>query len=125
MELILNGEVVELVHDSGNWLMKRGIGFSAVEMVVNSAGACGLYVFSSILKNSKIDAIVQRAHVSYTVDETTSVRALKTISIEYKVQVEESLKPRVERVLPFVHRNCPVMQSLDPKIEVIETIIYS
>ncbi len=124
MELILNDDVVELVHESGNWLLKRGVGFSAVEMVVNAAGACGLYVFNSILKNSKIECDVQRAFVTYTVNDN-KVRNLKTINIEYHIRVEEELKAKVERVLPFVHRNCPVMQSLDENIEVIESIVYN
>lgn len=125
MELVLNNDTVELVHESGNWILKRGAGFSAVQMVANAAGACGIYVLNSILSNSNIPCEVIKAFVSYTVDENNRVRPLKSISIEYHVRVEEEYKPRVERILKLVHKSCPVMQSLDPNIDVIETLVYN
>lgn len=45
MKLISSEKGFELVHQSGNWVLKKEIGFSPVEMLVASIGACGAYVY--------------------------------------------------------------------------------
>ena len=124
MELIFGHNGIELVHESGNWNLKSGIGFSPVQMTAVSVGACGMYVFDAILKNSSIPCEIHKVDVSYTVDEESRVKPITSVTLIYNVSVSDEYKDKVERIIKLVPKSCPVMQSLDPRIEIIETLVY-
>ncbi len=124
MELIFGTNGVELVKENGNWEMKSGFGFSPVQSLVASVGACGMYVFTAILTKSGIEHEIIKTTLAFEVDESTRVKPIKTITIDYHITVDASDKDKVERFVHLVPKNCPVMQSLNSNIEVIENIIY-
>lgn len=124
MELVFGNNGVELVHQDGNWDLKAGFGFSPVETLVASVGACGMYVFQGILNGSKVDHEFVNTKVSFKVDEESRVKPVKEITIDYFMKVEEANKTKVERIMELVPKSCPVMQSLKSDITVIENIHY-
>ncbi len=124
MELVFGNNGVELVHQDGNWDLKAGFGFSPVETLVASVGACGMYVFQGILNGSKVDHEFVNAKVSFKVDEESRVRPVKEIKIDYFMKVEEANRTKAERIMELVPKSCPVMQSLKSDITVIENIHY-
>lgn len=123
MELISGEKGFELVHQSGNWILKKDIGFSPVEMLVASIGACGAYVYEKILTNSHIDFTIANVVISY---ERTEIQAkpLSKVVITFSVQISEEEQGKAERALKLIGKNCPVMQSLDPAITVVEEVVF-
>ena len=124
MELVFGNNGVELVHQDGNWDLKAGFGFSPVETLVASVGACGMYVFQGILNGSKVDHEFVNTKVSFKVDEESRVRPVKEIKIDYFMKVEKANRTKAERIMELVPKSCPVMQSLKSDITVIENIHY-
>lgn len=124
MELIVKEHGIELVHENGNWILKKEYGFSPVQTLVASVAACGGYVFEGILTRSSIPHRLDTVQVSYEVNETKTVKSVSKISIEYYLEAEDDYKDRIERIVKLVHKGCPVMQSLNSDIVVTETIIY-
>ncbi len=124
MELIFGKNGVELIKEGGNWELKAGFGFSPVESLVASVGACGMYVFSGILNGSQVEHEILKTTLAYEVDESSRVKPITKIIIDYHMTVEDELKDKVERFVKLVAKSCPVMQSINPSIEVVENIIY-
>ncbi|MDT2755946.1 OsmC family protein [Enterococcus asini] len=111
------------IEGNPNWILKREAGYSAVQSLVAAAGACGGYVYQHILENSKIPYRFEKIEATY---ETSEIKPepLTKISFIFYVDVAEEYRGRAERSLKLVSKNCPVIQSLDPKIEVIEAVRF-
>ncbi|MBO0421907.1 OsmC family protein [Enterococcus plantarum] len=124
MELISGEKGFELVHDSGNWVLKKEIGFSPVEMLVASIGACGAYVYEKILTNSHIDFSIETVAISYERAEEKTAKPLSRVVIAFSIRVSDEAQGKAERALKLIGKNCPVMQSLDPAITVVENVIF-
>lgn len=124
MELISSEKGFELVHQNGNWLLKKELGFSPVEMLVASIGACGAYVYEKILTNSHIDFTIKQVEISYERAEEKQAKPLSRVDITFSIQVAEDAQGKAERALKLIGKNCPVMQSLDPAIAVVEKVIF-
>ncbi|MTD42050.1 OsmC family peroxiredoxin [Erwinia sp. CPCC 100877] len=124
MELISGEKGFELVHQSGNWILKKDIGFSPVELLVASIGACGAYVYEQILTNSHIDFTIENVQISYERTEEKPAKPLSQVSILFSVRVVEEAQGKAERALKLISKNCPVIQSLDPEIVVTETVNF-
>lgn len=124
MELISSEKGFELVHKSGNWVLKKELGFSPVEMLVASIGACGAYVYEKILTNSRIDFTIDKVEIAYERAEEKQARPLSRVLITFAIHVSQEDQGKAERALKLIGKNCPVMQSLDPEIAVIEKAIF-
>lgn len=124
MELISSEKGIELVHKNGNWLLKREIGFSPVEMLVASIAACGAYVYERVLTNSKITFTTQRVEVAYERDVEKKTNPLKAVTITFYLTIPEKEQEKAERGIRLIAKNCPVMQSLDPEIVIKEQVIF-
>lgn len=124
MKLISSEKGFELVHQSGNWVLKKEIGFSPVEMLVASIGACGAYVYEKILTNSHIDFTIEKVDISYERTEEKQAKPLSSVTITFSIKVAEEKQGKAERALKLIGNNCPVIQSLDPEITVVENVIF-
>ncbi|OTN89206.1 hypothetical protein A5819_001698 [Enterococcus sp. 7E2_DIV0204] len=124
MELISSEKGFELVHQNGNWLLKKELGFSPVEMLVASIAACGAYVYEKILTNSHINFTIKQVEISYERAEEKQAKPLSRVDITFSIQVAEEAQGKAERALKLIGKNCPVMQSLDPAIAVVEKVIF-
>lgn len=124
MELISGEKGFELVHQSGNWLLKKDIGFSPVELLVASIGACGAYVYEKILTNSNIAFTIEKVDISYERAEDKQAKPLSRVVITFSIKIAKDEQGKAERALKLIGKNCPVMQSLDPEIAVVENVIF-
>lgn len=124
MELISSEQGIELVHQKGNWLIKKDLGFSPVELLVASVAACGAYVYERVLTNSKISFKIQHVEVSYERFENKPTKPLKEVTLIFQIEVPENQQEKATRATKLIAKNCPVMQSLDSEVTVIEKVIF-
>lgn len=124
IELIQGEKGMELPVATGNWVLLRDYGYSPVQSLVAAVGACGAYVYQSILTNSKIDYTFERVQINYERDEERKSEPVKKISPTFDVHVAPEQQERAVRALKLIAVNCPVIQSLDPSIEVLEKVEF-
>ena len=124
IKLVQGTKGMELPLDTGNWVMLREEGYSPVQSLVAAVGACGAYVFQSILDSSRIVYTFKDVEINYERDEIIKSEPVKSIEINFYLSVSEKDQGRAERGLKLIGKHCPVMQSLDPKIEVIEKVHF-
>lgn len=124
IELIQGKEGMELPVSSGNWVLLKDQGYSPVQSLVASVGACGAYVYQAVLENSKIPYVFERVKINYIRDAERKSEPVKQIDLIFEVSIASELQERAIRSLKLVAPNCPVMQSIDPKIEVTETVRF-
>lgn len=106
------------------WILKKDLGYSPVQMLVSAAAACGGYVLASILNKSKIPFVLDRVEVEYERDETRRASPVSELELTFYLQAESSYQERIKRCLKLVTPNCPVIQSLDPNIEITESLVF-
>lgn len=124
IELIRGQDGIALPFSGGNWVFLRDKGYSPVQMLVAAAGACGAYVYESILTKSHVPFTFHGVTVDYVRDESAVSQPVKKIDITFEVSVEESYQGKAERILKLVAKHCPVIQSLDPAIQIQETVAF-
>lgn len=124
MKLILTENGAELVHPSGNWKLKREIGFSPVETTVSAVAACSAYVYIEILNNSKIDFEIIDIDVDYKRSETIKTFPISEVIVTFHMKVPKDMQGKAERATAMIARNCPVVQSLNPDIWIHEDVIF-
>lgn len=126
-QLVLNSQAgnFELPRPEDNWILKADQGYSPVQMVAAATTACGGYVYQEILTNSRVQFEMQKAEVSYTRDEVENpAHPIKTIEITFYLRVPAEDQKKATSCLRLIGRHCPVMQSLDPQIQVTEKVIF-
>lgn len=107
-----------------NWVLLRDGGYSPVQSIAAAAGACGGYVYQSILENSKIPYTFHKVEVSYLRHEEKKSHPIKQIELVFYVTVAKEQQGRAERGIRLVSKHCPVIQSLDPAIEILEKVVF-
>lgn len=125
IELVQGKTGIEMPLESGNWILLKEEGYSPVEMLVGAIGACGVYVYQSILTKSKIPYRFGKSSVAYKRDESRKSSPLQAVKIEFEITVPTEFQARAERALKLIHGNCPVMQSIDPNIVVTEQVHFN
>ncbi|MFC6314412.1 OsmC family protein [Lapidilactobacillus achengensis] len=105
------------------WTFKRGIGYAPVQALVSAAAVCESYVYQEILTNSKIPYTFQKTTVSYDRDPDGNVNPVQAMTITFYVTIPEAKQGLAQRALRLVAANCPVTQSLDPKIKITEQLV--
>lgn len=123
LQIVKSDLGMELVSDRGNWIMKQDIGFSPVQSLVAAVGACGCYVYDRILTNSKVEHELLGVDINYETNQESKVHTVTKINLTFKLKVNADQQDLAVRTLTMVNKNCPVMQSLDPKIQIIETVV--
>lgn len=106
-----------------NWVMRREMGYSPVQSVIAAVGACGGYVYQHLLKNSNVSATFHRVEAEYTRHDD-SVGAISSITLTFFVSVEKSDQTKAQSCLKLVSRYCPVIQSLDKNIKMVELVQF-
>ncbi|NKC69028.1 OsmC family protein [Vagococcus fluvialis] len=122
--LVQGDKGMELPVESGNWVLLREEGYSPVQSMVAAVGACGAYVYQSVLESSRIDYTFDHVEVNYERDEEIQSQPVKKIEISFYLTVEQEKQARAERGMKLIAKHCPVIQSLNPSIEVIEKAIF-
>ena len=114
----------ELPQANGDWVMLREEGYSPVQMLASAIGACGGYVYESVLTNSKIPFEIERGTVTYTRSATKKAEPLENVTLVFYAKIPAEYQERATRALKLINPNCPVMQSLDPAIKVTEEVVF-
>ena len=122
--LIQGNDKIELPREDRNWVLAREVGYSPVQMLVSAVAACGGYVYQSVLDNSHIPYTFEKIEVSYTRNEERQAQPVQSIAITFFVEISDELHEKAERCVKLVSKNCPVIQSLDPAIEVTEKVKF-
>ncbi|GBG94828.1 peroxiredoxin [Ligilactobacillus salitolerans] len=123
--LTANDGNFELQQETANWTLRADQGYSPVQMLASAAAACGGYVYQEVLENSKVPFEMKKAEVAYTRDEVDNkAHPLKEIELTFYLQVPADLQKKATSCLRLINRNCPVVQSLDPKITISEKAVF-
>lgn len=107
-----------------NWVLLREEGYSPIQNVVSAAAACGGYVYESILKKSNIAYTFERIEVSYE-QEDIKVKTIKSIKMTFYLRVDLKDQQKALSAVKLVAQYCPVIQSLNPTIKIIEKVIFA
>ena len=124
IELIQGEKGMELPITKGNWVLLRDYGYSSVQSLVVAVGTCGTYVYQLIVTNSKIDYAIERMKINYERDEERKSEPVKLISLTFDVHVAPEQQERTVKALKLIVVNCPVIQSLNPSIELQEKVEF-
>ncbi|QTU82630.1 OsmC family protein [Carnobacteriaceae bacterium zg-C25] len=111
------------VQDAPNWVMLREVGYSPVQSMVASIGACGGYVYQELLRNSNVPFTFHRVELAYERHDD-NVGALSKVTVTFVVSVEESVQAKASAIVKLVSRYCPVIQSLNPAIQLEEYVEF-
>lgn len=125
MELKLINDTFEVIHPDGNWRLKKDAGFSPLETLVIAIAGCSASVYKNVLTNSRIEHTFHNITVDYTRVEDGKAMPLKSVTITFYLKdVPASQQEKTVRATHLISRNCPVVQSLDPSIQVIENVEF-
>ena len=124
LTIIRGVEIFELQTKTAHWVLANEEGYSPVQMLVSAIGACGGYVYQSVLENSHIPFEFEKIEVTYSREVERRAQPLKQVTILFYVSVPEDFQARETRCLKLVSPNCPVIQSLAERITVEETVVF-
>lgn len=125
MDIVRGTNGFDVIHENGNWQLNRDTGFSPTQATVAAVAACSGYVYDSILEKKRIDYTIENIHADFEQDQEAVVRVLKKIEVTFTLKVVPENQAKAEKALHLVKKSCPVAMSLDPKIEIIEKVIFS
>ncbi|AMB99519.1 hypothetical protein AWM75_05690 [Aerococcus urinaehominis] len=122
--LQVDEEGLHLPIADGQWHIDGQTTYSALEMLLASTAACGASVFRDLLKNSEVAAKLTGVKIDFTRHEERP-RPIKSITLTFLVDAEDDkAKRRASQMTRFVSRYCPVIQSLDPDIDLKEVVEF-
>lgn len=125
MDIVRGTNGFDVIHENGNWQLNRDTGFSPTQATVAAVAACSGYVYDSILEKKRIDYTIENIHADFEQDQEAVVRVLKKIEVTFTLKVAPENEAKAEKALHLVKKSCPVAMSLDPKIEILEKVIFS
>ncbi|WP_265459750.1 OsmC family protein [Enterococcus sp. HY326] len=125
MEIKLINDNLEVIHPDGNWILKKDIGYSPLETLVIAIGGCSAAVYRQVLTNSHIEYHIETVQLAYTRQEDGKARPLASVTVTFYLKnVSPDQQAKATRAIRLIERNCPVVQSLDPKIQVNEVVVF-
>ncbi|MBC1520273.1 OsmC family protein [Listeria aquatica] len=124
MHLEKQEDTIELFHEAGNWKLKKESGFSPIQMTVAAAAACSGYVYAKILKKKRIPYENMEIEVDYTQNLDVPVHVIQSIHIRFQLAVAKEHREQAEKGLKLVKKGCPVVQSLNPEVQITEQVKF-
>lgn len=124
MQLIDNSGHVELIHENGNWVLLRELGFSPIQTVVAATAACSTYVYEEILGKQKIPYKMMGIDADYERNTGLETQPISKIFVHFHIRVSQKDQTKATKDLHLIPKNCPVVQSLNPSIEISETVTF-
>ncbi|PKR76932.1 osmotically inducible protein C [Halalkalibacillus sediminis] len=96
-------------------------GFRPFQLMVSSLAGCSALVYKRILEKQKIeyDEMTIEAEVERSED---SVHKIEKVMLNFKVKGEGLNQEKMQKSLHTASKNCSMVQSVVPTIEVIETV---
>lgn len=124
MEILPGKEGLEADLPDGKLVLKRGLGYSPVQVTVLAVASCANYVLESILSKQKIAYEIIKTEVEYERDEGHKAMPISAIEVTFTIRAASEYQAKINKALRLIHSNCPVIQSLNEDIEVMEEIIF-
>ncbi|MHC5268464.1 OsmC family protein [Enterococcus sp. LJL98] len=118
------GQAFTLETKSEPWILTREDGYSPVQSLVTSVAACAGYVYASVLEKSKVPHEIEKITASYTRNMAEKTNPIQSIDLVIYTRVPVLHQEKAERCVKLISPNCPVIQSIDPKIEVVEKVLF-
>ena len=115
---------LEMTTPTGNWVLVSTGKRLFASPNAGECGRCLRWLYASVLENSKITAEIEKIEVSYDRDDNKKAQPVSAIHIQFYAKIAEADHDKATRCLKLVSPNCPVIQSLDPAIEVTETVTF-
>lgn len=85
LTIIRGVEKFELQTKTARWVLAKEEGYSPVQMLVSAIGACGGYVYQSVLENSHIPFEFEKIEVTYSREVERRAQPLKQVTILFYV----------------------------------------
>lgn len=124
LSLVMGEQGYEMSHENAHWFLKRGVGYSPVQMLVASIGACGGYVLDSILDKMQISHELKELEMSFELNQESKAKELTSVSMVFHVKLVGTEYDKVLHALTLVHKYCPVMLSLNVNIKIEKSIHF-
>ncbi|WP_239256992.1 OsmC family protein [Listeria ilorinensis] len=124
MELIKRGKKIELLHPNGDWTLLKEEGFSPIQITVAAVAACSGYVYHTLLEKKRVPVEELTIEVDYEQDQDQPVHVLTKIDVHFTLKVAEEDQKKAESALKFVKEACPVAQSINPDVVIIESVTF-
>lgn len=114
----------EMHNDHAQWALKRDIGFSPVQMLIASIGACGGYVLTSILDKMQIKHEMLNLEMTYEVNQDSKAKEPTYVGMVFHISVHSDDSDKVLHALSLVPKYCPVMLSLSDKVVIEKSVRF-
>ena len=124
LSMVMGEQGYEMSHENAHWILKKGLGYSPVQMLVASIGACGGYVLDSILDKMQLNHVMKEIDMSFEVNLESKAKELTSVSMVFYVQLEGQDYEKAQHALTLVHKYCPVMLSLNEDIKIEKSIRF-
>lgn len=124
LSMIMKDQGYEMSHENAHWYLKKGLGYSPVQMLVASIGACGGYVLDSILDKMQISHELKELEMTFDVNQDSKAKELTYVGMVFYVKLSGDEYDKVLHALTLVHKYCPVMLSLNENIKIEKSIKF-
>jgi uncharacterized OsmC-like protein len=124
LSMTMGEQGYEMSHDNAHWVLLKGLGYSPVQMLVASIGACGGYVLDSILDKMQIKHVMKDIEMNFDVNHDSKAKELTFVSMVFHVQLSGNDHDKTLHALTLVHKYCPVMLSLNEDIKIEKSIQF-
>ena len=114
----------EMQNDNAHCILRREIGFSPVQMLVASIGACGGYVLTSILDKMQIKHEMRNLEMTFEVNQDSKAKEPTYVGMVFHIQVHQDDSEKVLHALSLVPKYCPVMLSLNDKVIIEKQVCF-
>ncbi|MDV2581849.1 OsmC family protein [Alkalibacillus haloalkaliphilus] len=96
-------------------------GFRPFQLMVSSLAGCSVLVYKRILQKQKVeyDEMTVEAEVKRSDD---AVNKIEKVNLHFKVTGEDLNEEKLQKSLNTASKNCSMVQSVVPTIEVKETV---
>ncbi|EUJ39179.1 OsmC family protein [Brochothrix campestris] len=124
MEIVPGQDGLEIALPDGKLVLKKEVGYSPVEVTVLAVASCANYVLESILTKQQIAYEFIKTEVEYERDQAHKAMPINAIEVTFTMRAASEQQVKIKKALRLIHGNCPVIQSLNEDIEVMEEIIF-
>lgn len=96
-------------------------GFRPFQLLVSSVAVCSGGVLRKILEKKRMPASSISIHVKEVKQNAEEANRIEEIHLHFKIQGENLAEDQMAKVFELTRKNCSMIQSVTPAIEVFET----
>lgn len=96
-------------------------GFRPFQLLVSSVAVCSGGVLRNILEKMRMPATAIDIEVKEVKRNPDEANKVEKIHLHFIIEGENLSKSKMARVFELTHKNCSMIQSISPSIEVVET----